>query len=277
MISRVLAVAFAYVPRDALRWVGRYSARHKRMQRLLVTLSGRVLRGPQRIAHGVGRGLFFQNSDSFVGYTLGTTEPLVQDALKDHMHAGMVAYDLGCNVGFFTVIMGRLVGDSGHVFAFDPVPAHTEACAQNAILNGFKNVSTVTAAVGSTNGTAELEIAELGTANRLAQEGRDRPTGYQRSEQVRVMTIDDFVRGQGHPPPDFVKIDVEGQEVDMVKGMRATIKEHRPTILCEMHGHNTQMADLFAELGYVTSILEVAGDLKSAPWWVHVLAKPKAP
>jgi len=275
-MPRLFTSALQYVPEGALKWLGRYSARHHRVQRIMLTLSGKLLRGPQRVSHGVGQGLLFQNSGSNIGYSLGTTEPLVQDALIANLHPGMVAYDLGCNIGFFTMIMGRLVESNGHVFAFDPILTHTRACAHNADLNGFKNVSTVTAAVGSINETAELQITELGTASSLFQAGRGRPTGYLRSEQVRVMTIDEFVYGQGNPPPTFVKIDVEGQEVNVIEGMRRTIEEHRPVILCEMHGNNTQIADLLAELGYATSVLEVSDDLRNAPWWVHFVAKPKA-
>jgi FkbM family methyltransferase len=257
--------------------LGRYSARHHRVQRVVLALSGKLLGGPQQVSHGAGQGLLFQNSGSNVGYSLGTTESLVQEALTANLHPGMVAYDLGCNIGFFTMIMGRLVGSDGYIFAFDPILTHTRACAHNADLNGFKNVSMVTAAVGSVNETAELQITKLGTASSLFQEGSDRPTGYLRSEQVQVMTIDAFVYGQGNPPPNFVKMDVEGQGVNAILGMRRTMEEHQPTVLCEMHGNNAQMADLLAELGYATSVLEVSDDLRNAPWWVHFVAKPKAP
>ncbi len=53
-----------------------------------------------------------------------------------------------------------------------------------------------------------------------------------------------------HRPPNFVKIDVEGEEVHAVQGMRRTIEQYAPTLLCEMHGNNGQMADLLDSLGY---------------------------
>ncbi len=277
MVDRLLATMVKYVPKGRLTSLGHFSASRPWARKVLLALSNRLMRGPQPIPYGAGRGLMFQNAGSQIGYSLGTTEPLVQDALTHHLRAGMVVYDLGCNVGFFAVIMARLVGSNGRVVAFDPLPAHIEACAHNARLNALENVTTVTAAVGAVSEMREFQITRLATASHLAREGAARPLEYVRSEMVRVMTIDEYVYDQGNQPPDFIKMDVEGEEINAIEGMRKTLNEYRPTLLCEVHGQSKQMADALAELGYTATVLESNTPLKDAPWGVHIIAMPTAP
>lgn len=276
MVDRLLATMVKYVPKGRLTALGHFSASRPWARKVLLALSNRLMRGPQPIPYGAGRGLMFQNAGSQIGYSLGTTEPLVQDALTHHLRAGMVVYDLGCNVSFFAVIMARLIGSNGRVVAFDPLSAHTEACARNARLNALENVTTVTAAVGAVSDMREFQITRLATASHLAREGAARPLEYVRSEMVRVMTIDEYVYDQGNQPPDFIKMDVEGEEINAIEGMRKTIDEYRPTLLCEVHGQSKQMADALAELDYTATVLESNTDLKDAPWGVHIIAMPTA-
>ena len=73
---------------------------------------------------------------------------------------------------------------------------------------------------------------------------------------VAVVSIDELVAGGQIPPPDVLKIDTEGAELQAIEGMRATIERHRPAIVCELHDTNAQFCALMEELGYVTTNLD---------------------
>lgn len=74
------------------------------------------------ISHGIGAGLLFNSSGAFPSRALGTVETEVQDALAELLRPGDVFYDVGANVGYFTIIAARLVGPEGRVVAVEPQP-----------------------------------------------------------------------------------------------------------------------------------------------------------
>jgi FkbM family methyltransferase len=221
------------------------------------------------VSHGVAAGLWFNAAGANAGYALGTTEPLVQEAVRTIVKPRDVVYDIGSNVGFFTVLTARLVGPAGAVIAFEPLPETAKAARRNADLNGFTYVTVLTVAAGRRAGAAKLELREESTWARLADETTTGPT-----VDVEVVAIDDLVDASKVRPPDFVKIDVEGAELDVIEGMRRTIIAHRPVILCEMHGTNAAFASLMESLDYTVRSLESDLPLAEARWDVHAVATP---
>ena len=75
--------------------------------------------------------------------------------------------------------------------------------------------------------------------------------------------------------PDVIKLDVEGHERAVIDGMRQTLARLRPTVLCELHRTNVEVAAAFDRAGYRTTVLDTGGSIAEAPWWVHVLAEPR--
>jgi FkbM family methyltransferase len=187
-----------------------------------------------RVRKGAARGLWIRVNPRTGRHLYdGTNEPLVQDALTKHLKSGMVFYDLGANLGFFTLIGARSVGASGKVFAFEPDPELCQRLSENVTRNGFSNVEIVQAAVCSTSGSTAFTRAD-------PQASPDRGvgrigTGLPGSSiiRVRTVTLDDFVRHA--EPPDVVKCDVEGAEIEALEGARLMLERHRPLILCEVH------------------------------------------
>jgi precorrin-6B methylase 2 len=90
------------------------------------------------------------------GYALGTSEPEIQDVFAEHVRHGGVVWDIGANIGFYSLIASRLVGEDGKVFAFEPLPANLDAIARNIALNGVENIEVVGLALSDRVGTAEL-------------------------------------------------------------------------------------------------------------------------
>lgn len=226
------------------------------------------------IRHGLGTGLRFDAGGANPGYALGTTEPLVQSTLEARLHAGDIFYDIGANVGFFSVLGARLVGPTGTVYAFEPFPANAASLRRNVQLNGFHHVTVIEAALSRTAGEGWLVVGEEPTWGRLASGGASRmPHGWVR---VPLMAIDDLVDRGTIAPPALVKIDVEGAELDVVAGMTETIRRHRPVIICEMHGRNKEYGALMRELNYEVRTLGVDLPVEDARWDVHTLATPGA-
>jgi FkbM family methyltransferase len=227
--------------------------------------------GVVTIRHGAGQGLrIFANDQSNVGYALGTTEAEVQRFLTANLKPGDVCFDIGANVGFFTLIAARLVGDTGRVYAFEPLPSNAEALRRNIALNGLQNVEVIEAAVSERSGTAELVLGQSSLDARLSMLGEAQPDAI----AVRVISLDDFeIDGS----PSLVKIDAEGAEYAVLSGMRRVLAS-TPVILCELHQRRERAAHLAAVravLGeaasrYTISLLEDGED-----WWApHVVALP---
>ncbi len=261
----------ARLPPSILRWAGRVQLRfplvHRWIQRLRPS-------GVVTIQHGLGKGLkIIANAESNVGYALGTTEPQVQDFFAAHLRPGDVVYDIGANVGFFTLIAAKMVGPTGRVYSFEPVPSTAQALRKNIALNRLTNVDVIEAAVGRSSGTGTLILGQSSLDARLDPDGGD-GSGL----AVPVVSIDDSPVDRH---PTFVKIDAEGAEFDVLDGMRQTLATTPiPTILCELHQegdrdeHLAAFASALRDLSveYTLSLLEDGDD-----WWApHAVALPAA-
>src|SRR5687768_14536141 len=172
----------------------------------------------------------------------------VQETFRRHLAPGAVVYDVGANVGFFSLLAARLVGPSGHVYAFEPAPANAATVRANAAVNGLDRVTVLEVAVGAAPGRAALSVpadASWAFLERYAPDRRPPET-----VDVEVAALDGLVDDGALPPPQLVKVDVEGGELDVIAGMSRTLRRHRPVLVCEMHGHNAEFVRLAESLGY---------------------------
>jgi FkbM family methyltransferase len=204
-----------------------------------VPLVGRVLRAYARrfpegsvveIRSGLAAGLLWKRHHRYVsGYWIGNYELPIQEALARLLASGNVFYDIGANAGFFTLLASRLVGPKGRVFAIEPMPENVASVREQIEVNGLANVEVIEAAAGAQAGMATLHVP--GGNNSMAHLGEAR--GAEASLQVKIVTLDDFVRE--HPAPSVLKIDVEGAEDSVLAGSTAVIAT-RPRFLIELHG-----------------------------------------
>ena len=75
--------------------------------------------------------------------------------------------------------------------------------------------------------------------------------------------------------PDVVKIDVEGAEVGVLRGMAHTLEHARPTLIVELHGTREEVAEALDRAGYEHRAIEGGAPTREAPWWAHILARPR--
>jgi FkbM family methyltransferase len=168
----------------------------------------------------------------------------------------MVFYDLGVNIGFFSLLATRLVGASGQVFCFEPDLEIAGRLRRNITKNGFMNTTVVEAGIWSVSGAVNFVAADLSSPDRSVGKFAA-GEGAAVSTPTRCVALDDFVRGA--PTPDVIKCDVEGAE--------NLIQARHPLILCEMH---SDANDKFLReyVGRFAYSLESVNDL-------HVLAVPQ--
>ena len=193
----------------------------------------------------------------------GDAEQPVQQALRRWLQPGMVVYDIGANVGFFTLLMRRLVGESGQLFAFEPDPAVVCELKGNVQRNGCESVSVVCAAVWSSTGSVGFRRAD-------PQQSPNRGTGSvgtNGAEDCIVresVSLDEFVKRA--PPPHLIKCDVEGAEVEVFRGASGLLAEYRPVIISEVHsaGNGRELSKILGSAEYVLQPIDST----------HLLATP---
>ena len=154
-------------------------------------------------------------------------------AFKRAIAPGMVALDVGANVGAYSMLLGQWVGPAGRVFAFEPAPSAFNGLVRHLHLNDLDGiVRPVDAAVGDVETRAEFLLMGTAGEGRLAAPA-DRDEGRL---NVAVVTIDAFCAREGLDP-DFIKVDVEGWELAVLRGARETIRRRGRALalFVEMH------------------------------------------
>lgn len=218
------------VPRDSLAWV--------------------------QIQNGPGKGLWLRlNPRTGGSYFQGHGEPQVQIAMQRHVRPGMTFYDIGANIGFFSLLAARMVGAEGRVVAFEADPEVAERLREHVARNQFSIISVEQKAVWSETGA----VFFARTDPRVSP---DRGLGHvvgssaPGAAQFQGIALDDFV--QTSRAPDFMKCDAEGAEVEVFAGAQRLLKENRPILLCEMHSEENRRKLLkeFASLGYSCEALD---------------------
>jgi FkbM family methyltransferase len=163
---------------------------------------------------------------------------------------GMV--DVGANFGIYSLVASRLVGDSGHVHAFEPAQAAFESLEHNIALNGMNNVQAHRLALGERSGEARLFHNADPSRNTLA--GSDGELDF---ENVQIRRLDDVLAESAMSKVDFIKIDTEGAEELVARGAENTIRRDKPVILFEINAPRSSWIWLVCGWGLC---------LSSRPW-----------
>jgi FkbM family methyltransferase len=257
------------LPSRWLKAIGRAQWRSPLLKKIFELAADRLRGGDTRIQKGVGRGLIFNPGKSNAGYVLGTSEPHVQRALELLLAPAMTVYDVGANVGFFSVIAARLVGASGQVVCYEPLEINASLIEHNAALNNFANISVRRAALGRENGTARFLTSAVPSWGRLASAGA---TGQHIGEIiVPIECLDSVVSSDCASKLDFLKIDVEGAEADVLAGAKTVLINAKPLLLIELHGTNDPVADALEALGYRSLVLGSDAGIRDAAWNAHIV------
>jgi FkbM family methyltransferase len=143
--------------------------------------------------------------------------------------------DIGANYGEYTWLLARLVGPKGRVYAFEPYPETAHALAWGTRIFGLKHVSVVPQAVGLRTGTVRLGLPISESTHGLIHgQIHVDPNSEGTGPCVPVTSIDAFCQRQAVDQVALIKIDVEGYELNVLKGASHTIAECNPWIICEI-------------------------------------------
>jgi FkbM family methyltransferase len=216
---------------------------------------------------------------SFLRYLTGDAELEVQEALRELVKPGQTIYDVGANIGFFTILCARLVGPLGKVYAFEPIPRNVATLRHNIALNGLTNVVVVEKALSSSAGRADMFISPWSAFHSLNVDGavkRDNHGPDAGEITVDTVSLDAFVAEADAPAPDLIKIDVEGAELIVIEGMRHTMRSARPLLLCELHDTKLGYIEFIESIDYLARVIDGdSPDLADATRNVHTLAWPR--
>jgi FkbM family methyltransferase len=234
------------------------------------------------IASGPGKGLRFDAGPHTKRFADGAYERAVQDALASVVKPADVCVDIGANLGFFSLLLGRLAGPGGSIYAFEPVPANAATIDRNARLNHMGNIEVLTLALSSVDGRDELLLARHvgGAVLRSAGTPPDRAGGM----DVETASLDTLVERGRVKPPGVVKIDVEGAEMDVLRGMDRVLRRWAPAVVVELDDETVGACEqkvsscrsFLHDLGYRTELL--SSSYPDGRWFVrHVLAQRNHP
>lgn len=195
------------------------------------------------VLQGALRGKRWIVGSSNHGCWLGSYEYSKQHLFAEKVGQGDVVLDIGAHVGFYTLLSSVLVGASGRVFAFEPVPRNLLFLKKHLELNGIANVTVIEAAVSNRSGVTYFEEKSQSSMGCISETG---------NLTVNTVTLDEMAMNKQIPAPDYIKIDVEGAEMSVLRGAQALLKNAHPTIFLATHGQEFHEAScsLLSSLGY---------------------------
>ena len=193
------------------------------------------LRSPLEIATTGGK-LMVDTSD-VVGRVLtasGVWEPHVTEAFRARFGAADICIDIGAHVGYYTLLASKLVGPRGHVYAFEPSPGVYRALEQNLGRNEATNVTALNVAAGADGGPGVLYELEAGSSGNSSLSPRllDSPHAGTADEyvsvEVDICAVDTRVPDDGFGRVRMIKVDVEGYEVEALRGVERILAVGAP-------------------------------------------------
>jgi FkbM family methyltransferase len=222
-----------------------------------MTLLSRLIRLPLRlvpperevpILSGELRGWRWITGAATHGCWLGTYEREAQRVFRDTVREGDVVLDVGANAGFFTLLAAKRVGPRGMVYAFEPLPRNLEYLRRHVAANGLANVQVLPLALSSRAGVARFGTAASPAMGRLSEDGE---------VEVRTEALDDLVASGRVAPPQFIKMDVEGAEYEVLTGAASVMQRERPVLLLSTHGwrEHERCCTLLRDWGYTLTLI----------------------
>lgn len=174
------------------------------------------------------------------------------------LRVGDILIDVGANIGLFSLIASKIVGQSGKVISFEPSPATFNRLQENISLNNLKNIDSRNIGLSNKKGILSLNVSENGfdAWNTFAK--GDIEDKFQKIVDVNVSTLDETLIDIDKAKISFIKIDVEGWEKFVFEGGKEFLKDYSPTVMVEFTEANTfaagyhvhELFDIMVSLNY---------------------------
>jgi len=169
---------------------------------------------------------------SFVSLNLiknGIHEKTETEFVMSKIKVGDVVIDIGANIGYYTLIFAKLVGEQGKVFAFEPEPSNFYLLKKNVMTNKYNNVILEEKAVSNYDGQTKLFLSNSNAGAHRIYFSHRVTKNY---VQVKVTTLDDYFKNHELKSRiSFIKIDVEGAELGTLEGLKTLLETNKKIII----------------------------------------------
>jgi FkbM family methyltransferase len=228
-----------------------------------------------------GSKMYVKPDDSFISSAIinvGTWEAQETALFYSLIKPGMTVLDIGANMGYYSLLAAKLVGDKGHVYAFEPDPFNYQLILKSVAVNNYRNVTAFNQAVADKPGHVKLYLESSNWGHSLSAQNINNPSG---AVDVEMITLDSlYADGKLGSKIDFIKIDIQGAEEMAMNGARKLLQDTQPTIAMEleparlvnMGADSLRLLRLFEHMGYNTRVIETDLNLPANPTLENIVA-----
>jgi FkbM family methyltransferase len=157
-----------------------------------------------------------------------------KEMLERVLRPGMTVLDVGANIGYYALMELGMIGSAGTLIAVEPSPSNVELLKRNLTLNGYQNTEVHQAAISDQSGVKQFFLSEMSNLNTFHNTGSGSLHLSGKTIDVRIATIPEIMAGR---KPDLIRMDVEGHEVEVFRGLIPAIErgEMAPMVIFETH------------------------------------------
>jgi len=207
-------------------------------------------------------------NDRIIGYRLRRGiiyEKASVDAVAARVKAGQTFVNIGAHIGYFTLILAKIVGKSGFGYSFEPNPSNFDLLKENVHLNGYeKNIQLEPLAVGSRSGKANLHLNDRGNQGDHRTWGD--PDHLREIISIDMVSLDNYFKNL-YKNIDFLKMDVQGYEAEVLNGAKdifsqnkqlKILMEYWPWGIKKCGSNPIEMLENLFEIGF--SVFDISND-----------------
>jgi FkbM family methyltransferase len=196
--------------------------------------------------------LWFNTTDREMGMVMisGQYEPASTELLKSLISPGMKCIDVGAHIGFYTCLVASIVGKTGKVYAFEPMPSHYDLLLRNIEENNFHEIVKAFKVVCS-DVSGKVSVSKVSNMFVVGHNGDSE------QELVESVRLDDLIEDT----IDFVKLDVEGHEPAVIRGMASILSRNHPIIISEINEYWLRSCSRSSGAEYVRLLTSLGYDV----------------
>lgn len=258
--TRWLKYILRFIPISASAWTYKTLLSRKPLKKIADKIIKSVI--PDRINIEEGILTLNQNDVGVSGMlALGLYESYQTEIFRNHLKKGMIVVDIGANIGYYSIIAAKRVGEEGKVFAYEPENENLILLEKNIEINSFNNIIAIKVALSNQFGTSKLYLTEDNKGTHSLIDNRQ----TNNSVAVGTDTLDHSLEQFGFPKIDLIKMDIEGAEILALDGFKRVIDtspnlimfiEFYPNAIRRLKREPIELLNNLKELGFSISVID---------------------
>lgn len=189
-------------------------------------------------------------------YYFGIWEPPLTGLIQKALKPGDTFIDVGANIGYFSLLASKMVGEKGHVVALEASPRNYISLKKNLEINSARNVRALNVAISGKRGVLPVyNSADRDRGKSTLLDARD----HQLEEHVEALALAEVLDTQEVTGARFIKVDVEGAEVEVVQGMLPILRNTRPDLEIMISIHYDELLDQGLDPGAILNPMVESG------------------